>query len=650
MAHRTPLICTLAALLLMGSAAGSRAAAPADTLFPSKTRGFVSVGDIAELGENWQRTQLGQMVRDDAMRPFVNDIKRQMERKVGSFRDKLGIELEDLKDVAAGELGVGLVERESERAAVVLTVDVTGRQGRVDALLAKIDRQLKARKATVSTEALGETQLTVYLVPPKTAERTATQAVYFVHDDILCASDNVYEARELYRRLAGNAGGGLNEVVAYRETMNRCASESQGVEPELRWFADPFGYARASRSLTPGKKRRGKDYVSILESQGFDAITGAGGYVNMMVDDLEIVHRTAVYAPPIGKGADKYKLAMRIMEFPNGQQMKPHNWIPAEVASHRTFNCDLQNAFRYFDTLFDAIVGYEGAFDNVLEGFEEDAYGPQIDVEKAFVKHLGRRITLLSDYELPITTKSERLLLAVEVNDPAAVSAAVKKFMDQDPNANRREFQGNVVWEITTPEDDVPNLDIGSSGLDLLEPEQPAAGGLGGNASELGSAVAVANGHLFIASHLEFLERVLDQNQPEQLTGSGDFRKVDAALDRLMPGQGSVRTFVRTDQAYRSTYELLRQGKMPESETLLGRMLNRLLTPPEDEDEGVLREQKIDAESLPAFEQVRRYFGPAGTAVRSDGDGWFISGATLGKAPAQARQDSSSRARTGTFR
>jgi hypothetical protein len=75
---------------------------------------------------------------------------------------------------------------------------------------------------------------------------------------------------------------------------------------------------------------------------------------------------------------------------------------------------------------------------------------------------------------------------------------------------------------------------------------------------------------------------------------------------------------------------------MPESETLLGRLLNRLLTPPEDE--GVaLRKQKIDAHELPNFDVVRRYFNPAGALVRSDGDGWFIVGASLSREIPQAR-------------
>ncbi len=110
-------------------------------------------------------------------------------------------------------------------------------------------------------------------------------------------------------------------------------------------------------------------------------------------------------------------------------------------------------------------------------------------------------------------------------------------------------------------------------------------------------------------------------------------------MSQLLSGAAAARFFIRTDEAYRPIYELLRQGKMPESETLLGRLLNRLLTPSDDEEEGILRKQKIDGRKLPDFEMVRRYFSPAGTIVRSSDDGWFIVGATLSKLAPQARAE-----------
>jgi hypothetical protein len=109
---------------------------------------------------------------------------------------------------------------------------------------------------------------------------------------------------------------------------------------------------------------------------------------------------------------------------------------------------------------------------------------------------------------------------------------------------------------------------------------------------------------------------------------TADYQIVGDALGKIGSNEDSVHVFTRTDEAYRPTYELIRQGKMPESKTLLGKLLNRLLGP---EEEGILREQQIDGSKMPEFDAVRRYLGPAGLFVRSDEDGWFTAGCMLSK-------------------
>ncbi|RIK81216.1 MAG: hypothetical protein DCC67_08385 [Planctomycetota bacterium] len=619
------------------------AAMPADQIMSAATRGFVSIGDFRRLEQQWNQTQMGLLVKDEAMQPFIKDLRGQIERKLSDTRQKLGLTLEDLRDVSAGEVGIGLVEQQNNaRAALAVTVDVTGKPQEARQLLAKIDAELAKRRATRSSVDANGVPLTMYNIPPQSKDDVARVAVFFLHNDVLAAADSRGEAEAMLGRLNGAASNALAGVAGYQMTMQRCAAEAGDLPPDARWFVDPFGYARAVQSLltTAQREKRGKDYVSILKSQGFDAIQGMGGYVNLAVNgSFDLVHRTSVYAPPVEGAKQKYELAMQMMQLPNVTQLEPQPSIPAKLASYRTFNMDLQNAFKHFGTLFDAIAGYEHAFRDVIEGLENDPFGPQIKVEADFVQHLGTRVTLVTDYELPITTKSERYLVMAEVKNEQAIAATLKKFMEADPNARPREINGLQAWEILPPEEAVPELEIG------LEPA-PAksddgngpAHGLGPNAMST-SAVCVTNGHLYIASHLEYLEQVLTEKAPAgQLASSSDYKQIDAALEQLIAGPIAVKTFRRSQEAYRPTYELLRQGKMPQAETLLGRVLNRLLTTPEDEEEGIVRQQKIDARSLPAYEQVQHYFNPAGLAVRSVDDGWFITGATLSKRPApQAR-------------
>ncbi|MCA9202003.1 MAG: hypothetical protein KDA59_03120 [Planctomycetales bacterium] len=103
---------------------------------------------------------------------------------------------------------------------------------------------------------------------------------------------------------------------------------------------------------------------------------------------------------------------------------------------------------------------------------------------------------------------------------------------------------------------------------------------------------------------------------------------VNRALEKLGADVESFRTFSRTDEAYRVTYELLKQNRMPESESMFGKMLNRMLGTGE---KGVTREQEIDGSKMPGYDAVRRYLGPAGMYVHSYEDGWYIAGVLLHK-------------------
>ncbi len=632
----------LALVLMAGLSAAALAAVPSDGIMSSSTRGFASITHAKTLTEHWNQTQLGQLVKDEAMQPFVEDMRQQIERKLSSTRQKLGLTVEDLREVATGEIGIALVEQENTRAAVAVTVDVTGNVPAAETLLGKIEQELVKRNAKRTNANVGGVAMTLYAIPPQSKTDVEREAVFFIHNDTLCACDSRAEAEKMIARMGGQAGGRLADVPAYQQTMQRCAAEAGQMIPEVRWYVEPFGYARATRSLLSGEvlAKRGKDYVSILENQGFDAIQGMGGFVNLAVDGTyELLHRTSIYAPAVKGAEDKYKLGMRIMEFPNTDSLQPQTWIPRKLASYRTFSMDLKNAYAHFGSIFDAIAGYENAFNDVIEGLEQDPFGPQVQVEDDVIQHLGQRITLMTDYELPITTKSERFLFVVDVTNEKAIAAAVEKFMKADPNAHRREIQGKVVWEILPAQEEIAEIEIA---IDPVVTE-PGAGEEGGLKAMSTSAVCVTDGHLIIASHLTFLEQILTEKPaPETLAQAADYNEVEAALNRLIHGPVAVRCFRRSDEAYRPTYELLRQGKMPESETLLGRLLNRMLTPPEDEETGILRKQKIDGRSLPNFEMVRRYFSPAGLAVRSLDDGWLVVGATLTKHAPQAQADATS--------
>jgi hypothetical protein len=283
-------------------------------------------------------------------------------------------------------------------------------------------------------------------------------------------------------------------------------------------------------------------------------------------------------------------------------------------------------------TLVNEIVGDE-VFEDVIESIHTDENGPMIDVRGEFVAYLANRITIISDLQLPITPKSERMLFAVATNNPEGLAATLRKQMETDEDAHERMINGSVVWEIVDEQAEMPMVTIETGGPDF------GFGNAGGAEDEEemeeekpllpNSAVTVAHGQLLVASHIDILAKMLaDESVRGTLASSSDFHRVEEQLGQLRLPEQSVQAFTRTDDAYRGVYELLKTGRMPESESMVGKMLNALLG---EGKEGVLRAQQIDGSTLPDYDLVRRYLGPAGMTGTTEADGWMLTGFTLVK-------------------
>ncbi|HJN08031.1 MAG TPA: hypothetical protein QF564_05020 [Pirellulaceae bacterium] len=656
------------------------AAQPSESLLPTTTKGFISIPDIGVLVESWNETQLGQLMADEKMQPFVEDLKRQMRSNMNRADKQLGLTWSDLKSVYGGDVCLAVAQpwdsqkeaqaieayvakavaaakaknksdaeiaeitreaskeaeaeqsekRVAQRALIVL-VDVTNHDDETQLLLKKIDQEFTKRKATKTAKTIRGVETTVYTVAA-TEELPANQAFIAVHQDRLIAVDHEEVIDQVISRFGAAEGASLVSVPAFKHAFDRSDEAFGETTPHVRWFVDPFGFTEIMRAYDQGRRRRGTDMLRVLANQGFDAVKGVGGYVVLSQEQYEIMHRTFVYAPavertPDDKRTEKYNLAARMLDFPNAGMLAPPKWVPRDLASYLSFNWDVQKAFYSAETLVNEIAGDE-VFQDVLESIKTDQNGPQIDIEKELVAFLGTRATLISDYREPITPKSERMLFAIEVRNPAAVMDTVNRAMESDPAAKKRVFGELIIWEILNDDPyETKTLKIDGFGFDSFsedEPEEEEEEPMIPN-----SAVTVAYGHLIIASHVDYVVDILTERKADdQLSAAVDHQLVHQALVELGSGNDSFNFFVRTDESIRVTYEMMKQGRMPESESVLGKLLNRIFEP---EEEDTLREQQIDGGELPDFEVARRYLGPGGFYVRSTELGWDIAGCLLSK-------------------
>ncbi len=624
MTHFTSRIIALAAVLAPFPVT-SMAAPPSDQLFPSSTTAYVSVDNWPEMRESWNKTQLAELMKDPVMEPFSEDLKRQLDERFSVTQKRLGLSMDDLKELPTGELAMGYIYAGRDEPSLVLLADVTGNADATQAMMDQARQQLEGRGAKRTTQDVDGVEIALYELPEDEETGETGTAAYVLHDNMLAVADSGDALATILERFKGEHKDTLVTVQPYSAIMKRCKEAAGELAPHIRWFVEPFALVDAMQAATPPDQRDAAAMITSLKKTGFTAIKGIGGFINASSDGFELVHRTKIYAP------GPFESAMKMLSFPDGGDLAPPVWVPIDVATYATFHLDIINAFDNFGPLFDNLFGEgeedEGLWEDVKQSLIEDPYGPEVDLREEIFVHMGTRVTVVADYELPITPTSQRRLIAIEAKDAAALTAGVKKSLEVDETVKIRKFRDHVIWEMVEPEETEAPIEIEIDGIDsgFGEAEEEVEEGV----ALPNAAVCVAYGNLFIGSHPEIIEEVLAKAEDDNrlLSDTVDYQQVLEQQDRVDGTGGFGMVFTRLDEEIRANYELMRTGQMPQSETGLGAILNNMLG--SNEPGAVPRQAEFDASKLPEYQVIRRYLGPTGAYMKNESDGWFIVGYLL---------------------
>jgi len=619
--------------LLYTSLCAIAASPSADQIFPDSTKGFFSVRNLKDFGEQWQQTQFGQLMDDPLMQDFKNEIqKRLTERMERTF----GLTFDGISSLPSGEVAFGMVAISNQIPGYVLTMDVAGKRVETDEYLDKLTQKLVDAGVKKSTETYKGQQITALVFPPSetplTLENTKVEikfepmerrAYYMFQQDVLIASDQLPLLRLIADRIVNQSSKSLAEVEAYQVVMKRCIGDMpSGTLPIVRWYIEPLDYSESIRVLLRGpvaQSRKDKPSVfSILKQQGFDAIRGIGGVVSVKAEVQESVCRTFIYAKK------PYRLAMRMLNFPDSTNFAPPTWMPNDLARCTMVNINPLAILDNFGGLFDALVmpGEEGVWSDILSGLEEDPYGPQINIREELVINLGNRVFSMTQHEKPITIKSESIVVAVELKSgrESAMQTGVEKLFGTDPEMKGTAHRSYTIWHR------IPTEEISMSTQKIQQEDSPPVFPDAG--------VVVAKGYLFASTNAEYLKTILDRlDAPNESAKSAignvtEYKEVNQifASMGLTNKPHYFQFFARTHETVRPTYEMIRQGQMAQSQASLGRLLNGIFAP--NEETGV-RRQIIDGSTMPEFEKIEHYFGKIGMYGISEENGYFIKGFSL---------------------
>jgi hypothetical protein len=326
-----------------------------------------------------------------------------------------------------------MIRIDEQAAAQVALVDVTGHEAEARKLLDRIATSL-TRQGGRRLRAASDSSVGIFELPRREGERQARQTATFLKGNVLCIGGDVRVVEDLLRALNTERQASLATVPAFRQSMAglQKAQGEAGKAPHIRWFVAPFGYAECIRILEPPKEKPKPDVLNVLQKQGFTAIQGLAGHVTFAAERYELLHRTMVFAPPVaGADADsgeKYRMAARMLDFPNSDTLNAEPWVPQNLATYTSWNWRIQKAFDASKTLVDEWYGQpdEQLLETVLADLRDAKNGPRVDLEMDLVGNLGHRVTLITDYATPIGPKSERWLAGVKTSDAIAVAAALE--------------------------------------------------------------------------------------------------------------------------------------------------------------------------------------------------------------------------------
>ena len=643
------------------------AAVPADRIFPDSTKGFVTVINLADFAEQLDRTQFGRLLNDPLMRNFKRQVQSLLTERL---EQAFGFSPADISTFPSGEAALGMIAPPGQLPGYVLVINVADQKTETERYIAGLTQRFVNAGTAKTTETYKEQPITILTFPASgtplavrsprieiTIEPTERTAHYMLFQDWLIASDQLHLLKLIVDRIAESdssepSGKALADVEAYQTVMRRCLSDlPEGISPAVRWYVDPLGYGESLRHLLRGslaQNRRDKPtIVSILRQQGFDALQGIGGVITVKTEEQEVVYRTFIYTKK------PYRLAMRMLAFPDGTDFTPPVWMPADLARCTMFYVDPAAVFDNIGVLADAFLGEEGVWDDIMRGLETDPNGPQINIREELIAHLGTRILGMSRYEKPITTESESLVVAIEQKEgrQQAMLAGMEKLFGTDPEMTFTQYNGHKIWHRKPTEDvwepidlDIPDIfqqppgpqqSSGSGFPPSLVDTPPSAGALQ-DEDDLPpvfphGGVVVAKGSLIVATNIEYLTVILDRldNTQESARSTIGNEAEYKAVNSIFAGLGITdkphffQFFARTHETFRPTYEMIRQDKMAQSQAIAGKLLNAVLSP--DGETGV-RRQVLDGSTMPEFEKIEHYFGKIGIYGATQPDGYFIKG------------------------
>jgi hypothetical protein len=572
------------------------------------------------------------------VKPFFDAQRERVREYLEPVDNKIGIKLDDLYEIASGEVLFGWLPFPNEKRrpySLCLVADIRGRKEKAATAMETIDQDLKAGGWQRSDVTHQSETVRVYAAKRKPGQIAVEQIAICLSDQRIITADRDSVVTSILDAIAGKPNGKpISQDAEFKNIIRRSGEsirgplDSQGGTLALEWFVRPFAMGRIVREALDVDRGNDIDIIKLLENQGFSAVTSAGGVVAINGEKYDLLHKGLILAKrPFIKAA-------QMLQFDAKPREKIPDWVSPQTASFNRLNLKIENAFWASGTLVDEALG-DKIFDDMINDIHKDKNGPQIDIKNNVLPSLDNEVILLADNVLPAEVNSERMLVAIRLNNLDKIKTAIRKALEVEPDASRMEtpeLKGIEVWQVKQGAGGEEDFDEDLFGEfdfeDDEEGEEPAP------LLDQWAIAVVPQGpgstasYLMFSSHPELLIATAKRVQEGAKNGMADVpevKKVVQVLEDLGVEKPIFDRVVRTKLSLRVKYELLRQGKLRDSDSVMAKLVLRMA----EEEKPGSEPEPLNADKLPPIAEIEKYLADGGSYLEETEDGWETTGFLL---------------------
>lgn len=558
----------LVAATLATAFAANLIAAPFEKSLPKDAVVLVNIPNVTELKAKIGETNYAEMLHDEAMKPFVDNLTGEVTLLLDTAEQITNISVPEIFALPTGQVSVAVKLNPDNPQGVphvYFLADCKGKEDSLKDILSKISNALeengisKETVGDISVYAAGEQQIGFAVKGSVLAIGNEPESLASVLETLEAGSDDSVGATDRFAAFRDRAGG-ASHVEVFVDLVRGIELASDMGQPEV---------------------------ATAIAMLGLNAFDAAGITFSFGENDNDMEAQVLVTT----KGSSPI---FNLFKMP-AKPIKPESWVPADVVGYTSFNWDLE---LFYNTLIEMVNAVQpGAMEQVetmLAG--PDPNNPLLNIKTDLIGPLGNRVTLVTDYVVEESTPNPRVLIALELENADKLTELLDRLMALAGGAlplETKSVKGNTVY--TFPLGDLVAAQV-------PEGQMPFKLGVFG--------FTITKTHFMLTTHVELLDKCLN-------TTDGGLVESDAykRLAAKMPASVSLMGVSRDDEQGRASWDYFKSGKLAEairqameSQDEIGAFLGGII-------------DALDGSNLPEFEKVAKYFVPSGSYAIMDEKG-----------------------------